>query len=334
MTMSILPVSCRLLTVSLVLALVAPPAASAQTRAQGPWWPHPLWGPDDQIGASNWITPEKVLAAVSLVRTGRVFELGQVYDAAMPMYPGRAFSMTLKAANPEPYGTNQVLFNTEVLATEIGQVGTQFDGLGHVGARVTMADGTEKDVFYNGFTWEEIASPDGLTKLGVENVKPIVTRGILIDIAAVRGVPVLSAGTEVTVADVQAGLRRQGMTEADIQPGDAIFLRYGWATHWDEPSVSGTNPPGINVEVARWVVARQAVLLGSDSYSNELDPNPDPNLAYPVHQELVMRNGIHNLENLNLEELAASQVYRFLFVFTPLPIRGATGSPGRPIAIE
>ena len=316
------------------LLMTLPSLAEAQTREQGPWWPHPLWGPDDQVGASNWITPEKVLSAVSLVRTGRVFRLGQIYDSAMPMYPGRAFSMTLKAGGIEPYGTNQVKFNTEMLATEIGQVGTQFDGLGHVGTSVRMADGTQRDVFYNGFTWEEVASPAGLTKLGVENVKPIVTRGILIDIAAARGVPVLAAGTEVTLADVQAALRRQGMSEADIQPGDAILLRYGWATHWGNPAVSGTNPPGINIEVARWIVARQAVLVGSDTYSIELDPNPDPDLAYPVHQELVTRNGIHNLENMNLEELAASQVYRFMFVFTPLQIRGATGSPGQPIAIE
>src|SRR5690606_38620695 len=112
--------------VALLGVLAVPLFAEAQTREQGPWWPHPLWGPDDQVGASNWITPEKVLSAVSLVRTGRVFKLGQIYDSAMPMYPGRAFSMTLKAAGIEPYGTNQVKFNTEVLATEIGQVGTQF----------------------------------------------------------------------------------------------------------------------------------------------------------------------------------------------------------------
>src|SRR5690606_24055153 len=132
-----------------------PQTSPAQTREQGPWWPHPLWGPDDQVGASNWITPEKVMEALSIPRTGRVFDLGHVYDTSMPLFPGRVYSLTLKAPDPAAGGENRLLVNTEMLATEVGQVGTQFDGLGHIGERVLMEDGTEQDVFYNGHTLEE-----------------------------------------------------------------------------------------------------------------------------------------------------------------------------------
>lgn len=318
----------------LVAALSVPGLLGAQTRESGPWWPHPLWGADDQVGASNWITPEKVLSALSLARTGRVYDLGQLYEPGMPLYSGRSYSLTLKAASPEVSGSNALVANSEILATEIGQVGTQFDGLGHIGARMRMADGTMKDVFYNGFTREEIASPTGLVRLGVENVKPIVTRGILLDIAAARGVTVVPSGYEVTLADVQSALRRQEMEESDFEPGDAIFFRYGWATHWGDPATYNDSPPGIGLEVARWIVARQATMVGSDTYVTEVDPYPDPALLYPVHQELITRHGIYNLENLTFQELAGDGVYQFLFIFTPVPFRGATGSPGRPIAIH
>ncbi len=325
---------CGGLSFFILLLLIDPQSSLGQTREQGPWWPHPLWGPDDQVGASNWITPEKVMEALSIPRTGRIFDLGQIYDASMPLFAGRAYSLTLKAPDPAAGGANRLVTNSELLATEVGQVGTQFDGLGHIGERVRMADGTEQDVFYNGNTLEEIASPNGLVRLGIENVRPIVTRGILIDIAGAKGVPVLPHGYEVTVADVREALQRQGMSEDELRSGDALFFRYGWATHWPDPAVFNDNPPGIGLDVARWVVERQATMIGSDSYTSEVDPYTDPNLSYPVHQELITRNGIHNLENMNLEELAAQEVHEFLFMFSPVPFRGATGSPGRPIAIQ
>jgi kynurenine formamidase len=221
-----------------------------------------------------------------------------------------------------------------MLTAQIGQVGTQFDGPGHIGTRLRMADGSEKDVYYNGFTWEEIQGSYGLREIGIEHVGPILTRGVLIDVAGFKGQAVLPPTYEVTLADVRGALARQGLREGDIQPGDAIFFSYGWSGNWRNPAVYRASQPGIGLEVARWVVDRRPSMVGSDSPGLEVTPNPDPGLVYPVHQELITKNGIWNQENLHFEELVAGRAWEFLFVFTPVRFKGATGSPGRPIAIR
>ncbi|HEX9164484.1 MAG TPA: cyclase family protein [Gemmatimonadales bacterium] len=329
-------IRCRAMVTSLsVLVLLMPLGAMAQTREKGPWWPHPIWGKDDRAGGSNWITPEKIRASLSLVTTGKVYELGQVYEAGMPLYGERTYSLTIPGPAERPaFGANNLLGNEEMITGALGQVGTQFDGPGHIGVRLRMADGTDRDVYYNGFTWEEIRGESGLREIGIEHIKPIVTRGVLIDIAGYKNVPILPPAYEVTLADVRGALSRQRMSEAEIQPGDAIFFGYGWAAHWKNPKVYGAGQPGIGLEVARWIVERRASMVGSDSPGLEVTPNPRPDLAYPVHQVLITENGIWNQENLHFEELVADRVYQFLFIFTPVRFKGATGSPGRPIAIR
>jgi kynurenine formamidase len=316
--------------------LIAASPALAQTREKGPWWPHPIWGPEDQAGASNWITPERVLQAAKLVETGRIYELGQTYERGMPVFGDRTYSLLIPGAPTydEPFGENRMIGNDDFLCTEIGQVGTQFDGLAHIGTRMTMADGSVKDVYYNGFTGEEILGTYGMRQLGIEKVKPIVTRGILIDVAGYKDVERLPPGYEVTVEDVRGALAKQGIQEESIRSGDALLFRYGWSSLWGEPDRYNDSPAGIGLEVARWIVGRKAAMVGSDSWTGEVVPNPDPDLEFPVHQELLPKNGIFNLENLALEELASEGVHEFLFVFAPVPFKGATGSPGRPIAIH
>ena len=173
------------LSVCISVTVLSPHPAAGQTRAEGPWWPHPIWGPNDQAGASNWITPAKILEAVLLVKTGKVYELGHVYERGMPLLGQRSFAMFI--APGAPSGANQLVFNDEFLSAEIGQVGTQLDGLGHVGKRMTMADGTTADVFYNGVTASEMQSRYGLLQLGIEKMKPYITRGLLIDVAGYKG---------------------------------------------------------------------------------------------------------------------------------------------------
>ncbi len=319
--------------VSVVLGLGS--MATAQTRENGPWWPHPRWGASDQAGGSNWITPDKVLDAVRLVTTGQIYELGQVYEESMSLFGQRTFSLISPGAPTYAFpGANRLIGNDEFLCAEIGHVGTQLDGLGHIGARMDMADGSTQDVYYNGFTGDEIYSPYGLQKLGVERLKPFVTRGILIDVAGYKGVESLSESYEVTVPDVRGSLERQGMSESDLRDGDALLFRYGWARHWTDHERYNTNPAGIGLAVARWVVDRNASMVGADSFPTEVLPNPDASLTFPVHEELILKNGIFNIENLDLDELARDDVYEFLFVFTPIRIKGAAGSAGRPIAIR
>ena len=323
-------------TIFLIPALVACYLAGmGQSSEKGPWWPHPLWGAGDQAGSSNWITPEKVMEAVKLVENGTIYELGQIYQQGMPLVGDRVYSMRSPASpTGGPFGTNQVIYNDDFLTTEIGQVGTQFDGPGHIGTRLQFEDGSVNDVYYNGFTGDQMYSPYGLRKLGVEHIKPIFTRGILIDIAGYKGVDNLPEKYEVTLADVRGALQRQGLSEADIKNGDAIFFRYGWSIFWNNPEQYNKPAPGIGMEVGQWVVEKKAAMVGSDQSGLEVGENPDPNLSIPVHQLLITQNGIWNLENLNFDPLIEADVYEFLFIFTPVRFKGATGSPGRPIAIK
>lgn len=319
--------------ISLLVAALLPLAALAQTRAAGPWWPNAEWGPEDQAGASNRITPDKIVQAMTLVKTGKTYEIGQVYERGMPMGGTRDFALRLVPAI-EPTGPNRVIYNDEFLAAEVGQVGTQFDGLGHIGGEIRYADGTTHRVFYNGFTTAEMNAGTGLRQLGIEHLKPILTRGVLIDLPAYKNVQRLEGGYEVTLADVRGALARQGIAESSIAPGDAVLFRYGWAQLWSTPAqYNGGRLPGIGVEVARWLVERKVTVTGGDTSTNEVSPNPSGQ-TIPVHQELMMKNGIFNIENMVFEELAADRAYEFLFIATPIRFKGATGSPLRPLAIR
>lgn len=309
-----------------LLTLAGGDLALAQTRDQGPWWPHPRWGAGDQAGASNWITPEKVLAATALVKTGRMLELGHVYERGMPLIGSRSYNLFIPSfPTAGPFGPNGIVFNDEYVAAEIGQVGTQFDGPGHVGKQMKLADGTETIVFYNGATTEDMRDPYGLKRNGIEHVKPILTRGIYIDLAAYKGVSTLPEKYEITVADVRGALARQKLKESDIQPGDALLFNFGWWRHWPKPVSTAGSPAYAGAELVQWILARQPSMVGSDA---NLD-GPDA----LVHSELTMKNGIFNLELMNFAALEKESAYRFMFVFTPLRLKGATGSPGRPVAI-
>lgn len=323
------------ITIACLTISTGRPVARAQTRDAGPWWPHPLWGPDDQAGGSNWITPAKIVEAMQLVTTGKAYELGQIYERGMPLFGQRSYSMfTPGWPTGVVRGGNRLVSHEEFLCTEIGQVGTQFDGPGHIGMQIEMADGSMDYVFYNGIPKREMGSNYGLEKLGIESVKPIITRGILIDIAGYKGMARLPNSYEVTVADVRGALARQAIAEASIRHGDALFFRYGWPSLWRDPDAYNTNPPGIGLAVARWVVEHNASMVGSDSWTTEVVPNPDPALVFPVHQELITKNGIFNLENMVFNDLVADGVYEFLFIVTPIRFKGASGSPARPLAIR
>mgnify|MGYP001173138216 FL=1 len=318
----------------LILALALP--GHAQTREEGPWWPSE-WGPDDQAGASNRITTATILEAIKLVKTGKVYELGQRYERGMPLFGERTYAMFIPGSpTGGPLGENNMLmYHDEFLCAEIGQVGTQFDGLAHIGTRMKMADGSTEDVFYNGVTADEMAGPYGVTKLGIEHVKNFVTRGVLIDIAGYKGVEHLEHSYEVTVADIRGALIKQGLSENGIQEGDALLFNYGWSRLWTDPDTYNSNPPGIGVEAGEWIISKKPSMIGSDQWCTEVVPGPDPKVAHPVHQELITKNGIFNLENMVFEELLADEgSYEFLFIFTPTRFVGGTGSPGRPIAIR
>ena len=288
---------------------------------QTDWYPSP-WGADDQRGAANRLSPGEVLAAMDLITTGQVYQLGRVYEAGIPVFGTRHFSLKMPYALG-PLGENRTTAHEAIISGEFGQVGTQFDGLGHIGVG---------DLFYNGLSRHDFATPDGLTMLGVENVGPIVTRGVLIDVAAYKGVEMLDGGYEITRSDLVGALTEQGVS---ISTADVVLIHTGWGSLWmvDNERFNASEP-GIGLEAAAFLIDAEIVMVGADTWATEVLPNPDPSLAFPVHQLLLTKSGIYNIENVATELLAADQVYEFAFVYAPLPLKGAAGSPGNPIAIR
>lgn len=304
----------------------------AQAQATQPWWPS-RWGPEDAAGASNLITPEKVLAAARMIKDGKVYRIGRVYEAGMPLFGARVFALRIPGSpTGGPFGDNKLVYNDEFLATEIGQVGTQFDGLGHIGIATGPAGDKATHRYYNGFTGEQVGTY-GLTKLGIEHCKPFFTPAHLVDVQAYKGA-MLDRGYEITMADVNGALARQAMTADDIQPGDGVFFNTGWGSLWMKNNDRfNSGGPGIGLEVARFLVGKQISIVGADTWATEVVPNPDPKLAFPVHGELITKNGIFNHENLSFDALIADGKHRFVYVFAPVPVKGATGSAGSPIAV-
>jgi kynurenine formamidase len=301
----------------LCIALTATRTITQESK----WYPS-QWGPDDQRGAANRLTPVKVLEAASLIKEGKVYQLGRVYEAGMPLFGTRHYSLRIPQTSG-PLGENQVTWHEEIVSGELGQIGTQFDGLGHIGIG---------DLYYNGLNRQDIAKPDGLAKLGVEQAGVFITRGVLIDVAGYKGVEHLNDGYEISVADLKGALNRQGTT---IKPGDVVLIHTGWGRFWMKDNARfNAMEPGIGLDAGRYLVEQQIVMAGADNWGIEVVPNPDKSLAFPVHQLFLTKNGIYNLENLVTEDLARDKVYEFAFIFTPLRLKGATGSPGNPIAIR
>jgi len=310
----------HVLALTLLFCLV--PAAYAQSSfppAEEDRCPS-RWGEGDQLGSGNHMGPSSVLRAASLIRSGVVVELGHVLDASMPL-GDRHFDLYLKPTwmNPE---RNQRGSNEEIVATELGQVGTQLDGFSHQSIG---------DTLYNCFRVSQTLTRSGFTHLGIENVGMLMTRGVLVDVARLKGVDMLSEDYVITAADLQQALADANLA---LEPGDAVVIHTGWGQLWesDVDRYLGT-APGIGMDAAEWLVSRDPMIVGADNLAVEKMPHPDPELSLPVHQILLVVNGIHLLERMKLDELAAQQVYEFAFVMQPLKIRGATGSTVAPAAI-
>jgi kynurenine formamidase len=280
------------------------------------------WGAGDQRGSGNHMKPETVLRAARLIRTGEVFELGRVLSESMPLSPGRRFEVSTKRTRNDP-GTNRRGSNEELVVAEIGQVGTQFDTFSHQMIGSSM---------YNCFTLDETATRTGFTKLGVEHVGALVTRGVLLDIAMLKRVPMLADTYEITPKDLEDALAAQKLT---LQPGDAILIHTGWGALWGKDNARyQRGSPGIGTAAAEWLARQDPMLVGADNTAVEISPNPDPKLAGPVHQIMLVVNGIHLLENVRLDELAARRAHEFALIVEPLKIQGGTGSTVAPIAIR
>lgn len=338
-----------------MLTAVASNGAFAQNDAPlTEHWAPSVWGPDDMAGSVNWTSPETVLKAVKLVKKGKVATLGKVYQQDAPAFGSRGWRMTIPGLpTGGPFGDQMLVYNDEYLATEIGQIGTQFDGPGHIGIKTSKGN-----FFYNGrFAEDPDVTTYGLGPLGVEHVaeKGFVCRGVLLNAVALRGgqLPVPAAVDAndpgiVTDKDIEAMVERQGLDP--IAEGDCVFLYTGhgdiWhPTEWDTYDAAekarrvqafNVGEPGFGLSACEYLAGRKIILWGSDTWASEAvgpgfgGENPQP---FECHIAMMTKRGIWNLENLQFTQLLADNVSEFLFVWSPLKMKGATGSPGNPVAI-
>jgi kynurenine formamidase len=314
--------------VAFTAALAA--AGPMLAQAQAPSWTPPAesarcpskWGAGDERGAANHIKPQTVLNAAKLIKTGEVIELGHVLNDKMPFFGTRRFDVHIKRTFLNQF-SNMRGSNEEIVISEIGQVGTQFDGFAHQ---------THMNSWYNCFKVDENATRSGFTKLGVHNVGALIARGVLIDVAGFKGVEMLGDNYEITAEDLEGALKKQNLA---LQPGDAVIIHTGWGKLWAKDNARYVKScPGIGVKAAESLIAKDPLLLGSDNWPVEVAPNPDKQVSLPVHQIALVVNGVYLLENLKLDELAAKGVSEFAFIMQPLKVQGGSGSTVAPIAVR
>ncbi len=286
-------------------------------------------GPNDEIGVLNTLTAAQSLAVLQRIDSGKVYDLGVDYFVGMPGLadlgmgdPTYHMWMThtpsgVKVENLTPAGAPQdtALYDDAVLMPT--HSGTHIDSLNHLGYG---------DKIFNGYEASRYLGNKGWTKDGADKIPPIITRGILIDVAAEKGVTMLPEAYEITVEDLQRALSKQSTT---LQPGDAVLIRTGRMTGWPDVKKFVPNEPGITRKSAAWLIDHGAVLLGADNMGVEKFPMAPEG----VHTYVFAERGVCLLELLWLEDLAKDKVYEFAFIAAPIKLRGATGSPTRPLAL-
>jgi kynurenine formamidase len=297
-------------------------AAFGAAHAQD--WTKSKWGPDDQIGAANYMTPEIVLKAAGLIKTGKVYGLGIETNSKTPAFPPRTFKVLVLQpgqAGGNGLGPSKTTYNDDIIEGWVG-IGSQLDGLGHIGVDWT---------YYNGNKSGDFAAADGLKKLGIEKVPPIVTRGVLLDMAGYLGTDLVKEGTAFNVAEIEGAAKKQGV---EIRQGDVVIFHTGWVSLIGKDDKRyNAGEPGVGVEGAKYLVGKGVVAVGADTWAVEVIPFESQNV-FEVHQILLPMSGTYILENMNTAPLAADKAYEFLFVLGAPKITGAVQSIINPIAIR
>lgn len=289
------------------------------------WWPS-RYGPDDEIGAGNELTPERALEALKLPREGRVIEIAQLLEEGVPAYPPRTFKHVVLCHNTLDatlIGKGRSdLSGLEEQVTQSYQIGCHVDGLGHVGI-----DGH----FYNGIHYQDFYNPHGLTKLGIHTVRPWVTRGVCLNIAAIESANMLPGGFEITAGHLEAACERQGV---EVRAGDAVLLHTGWGDLWGVDPKYEHHEPGAGWEASHWLTDRYVSMVAADNWAFEVLPDPDPERgAFVCHQHLLTETGTFIVENIRTREVVEGGHSEFLFVMAPNKVRGSTASMASPLVI-
>jgi len=299
------------------------------------------FGPEDQTGATNRVTPAVTKAAATEIQTGKVTPLAHVLVDSVPLF-GTRFSKTVLtsfATTPgAEYGKNKLTYMEDTYLSQ-SHVGTHIDGLGHIGIR---------DCYYNQIPMGKYVTQNYLKKLGIEHIKTFASRGVIIDLVKVfqdagklktnpacKG-QCLDGGTVITEADLQAGLKAYGVT---LREGDAVFLHTGWGDLFGQfPAQNAAynkSEPGLSKSAAQWLADQKVILVGADTWAVEVIPSEDATEAFPVHAILLTDNGIHIVENVRTDLIVAqaANTKRATF-FLSMTVPKAVGTTGTFVNIE
>jgi kynurenine formamidase len=259
-----------------------------------------------------------------LTRGARTYDLAHVLDPGMPVSPNHpGYRMALLRRHGDMVRADGGSAANELI-TLGGHTGTHLDALAHV---------SHQGKLHGGVDASEAQTGGRFKRLGIETVEPIFCPGVLLDVAGFRGVDALPAGTPLTAAELRSVAESQ---RVELPVGGAVLIRSGWARHWATPLTylgHDSGVPGPDTSAAEWL-ATACRVTGHDSMAYEHVPPGAGHALLPVHRTLLVEHGIHIIENLDLEQLAADRVYEFVFVCLPLKFAGATGSPVRPIAVS
>lgn len=322
-------ISKRMLSTLVILgALTSTATAAERVVGTSPW------GPSDEIGRLNLITPESQAAILSRVSGGKIYDLSVEYFIGMPSWQAAGDPHYRMWMTHTPHGTviddplnlgrsmNEHVSYTGAAISMYTHMGTHIDALNHFGL-----DGK----IWNGFSAAEHAGDRGWQVAGAEKIPPIIARGVLIDVAAAKGLDMLPEGYRVTRDDLIKALEKQ---KTVLRAGDVVLIRTGRMQLYADAAAYMANPPGMGLEAARFLVEDGgAMIVGADNLSFEAFPSELETDYVPVHTYLLAEQGTPIIELVYLEELSRDQVFEFAFIGGSLKLRGADAAPIRPIAI-
>jgi len=316
-------ITASLAAIGLSLGLAS--AALGQATPAQPDWCKSKWGPNDELGAANLLTPELAAAAAKLVKTGKSYSLGAETNSKTPAFGARSWALVINQPGQVGgggLGPTKTNYNDDIYMGYVG-TGTQIDGLGHIGV---------DNVYYNCNKNADFVQPDGLKKLGIEKIPNFVTRGVLLDMAAHLGVAVVPEGTAFNRKEIDEVAAKQGV---EIRKGDVVIFHTGWLSFVgkdDKRYLSGE--PGLGKEGAEYLAGKEVVAVGADSWGLEVIPFEKGVGVFEVHQILIPKNGIYILENIATAGLAADKAYEFMFVLGHSKITGGVQAIINPTAIR
>ncbi len=261
---------------------------------------------------------------IELIGRATVYDLGRSMRNGMAQSPNHPpFRHCLDRRHGDRVRADDSSAAADLLTTGC-HVGTHVDALAHVSFQGKL---------HGGIDAAEAQAGGGFTSLGIQELGPFVGRGVLVDVPGSLGMEVCPGGHEITVAELEDALARQGVS---VRPGDAVLVRSGWGMYFDDPDhFQGVNTgvPGVGEAGALWLADQGAALVGADTLAFEQLPAGLGHALLPAHRVLLVERGINIIETMDLDGLAAAGVSEFVFVLAHLNIHGATGAPVRPLAI-